>query len=366
MDIPFVDLKSQYISIKKEIDNSIENVINETAFIKGKFVEQFEEDFSKSYSIKNVISCGNGTDAIYIALKSLGIGIGDEVITTAHSWISTSETISQTGAKVVFVDIDEETFNINPDLIEDKISNNTKAIIPVHLFGHPANMTKIMKIAKKYKLKVIEDCAQAHYAEWNNQKVGTFGDAGTFSFFPGKNLGAYGDAGCIITNNQDLALKMRRFSKHGALGKHDHEIEGINSRLDGIQAAILSVKLNYILDWTELRIQIAKCYHDKLSDQIDFELPFTHNLAKHVFHLYVIRSNKRDMLFDHLKSNGVGCGIHYPVALPFLKAYKHLNHVYKDFPIAFKYSNEILSLPIFPELSTEQLNRVVFVLKKLI
>ena len=230
MNIPIVDLKVQYQSIKEEIDKAIQSVIENTAFIKGEYVQQFERDYAEAYGAKHVVSCGNGTDALYITLKAMDIGPGDEVITTAHSWISTSETITQAGAKVVFVDIDKDYYTINTNLIEEKITERTKAIIPVHIYGQPVNMTEIMRIANKYNLKVIEDCAQAHFAEWDNKYVGTIGDAGTFSFFPGKNLGAYGDAGCIITNNDKLAETMRMYSNHGALVKHNHKFEGIKKK----------------------------------------------------------------------------------------------------------------------------------------
>jgi dTDP-4-amino-4,6-dideoxygalactose transaminase len=356
--IPFVDLKVQYQSIKIEIDEAIQNVINETAFIKGKYVQRFEEEYADTYGVKHVISCANGTDAIYITLKALGVGPSDEVITVANSWISTSETITQTGARVVFVDIDPDYYAIDTAKIEEKITNKTKAIIPVHLYGHPANMSKIMVIAKKYNLKVVEDCAQAHFAKWQGKYVGTYGDAGTFSFFPGKNLGAYGDAGCIGTNDDDLAEKMRRFSRHGALGKHDHEIEGINSRLDGLQAAILSVKLKYIQKWTDLRIQHAALYNKLLSGS-GVETPHTYEAAKHVFHLYVIRTENRDELQSYLNENGISTGVHYPTSLPYLKAYEYLGHTPADFPVAYEYMNKILSLPMFPELDKNSIRKIV-------
>jgi len=357
MNIPFVDLKAQYHSIKDEVDVAIQDVINETAFIKGKYVQKFEEEYAEAYGVKHVISCANGTDAIYITLKALGIGSGDEVITVANSWISTSETVTQAGARVVFVDIDPDYYTINPAKIEAKITERTKAIIPVHLYGHPANMTEITRIAKKHNLKVIEDCAQAHFATWQGEHVGTFGDAGTFSFFPGKNLGAYGDAGCIVTNNDELAEKMRRFSRHGALGKHDHEIEGINSRLDGLQAAILSVKLKYIHEWTDLRIQHAALYNKLLSGS-GVETPHTYEAAKHVFHLYVIRTENRDELQSYLNENGIATGIHYPTALPYLKAYDYLKHVPDDFPVAYNYQDKILSLPMYAELESSNIKRI--------
>ena len=364
MGIPFVDLKKQYASIKTEIDEAIQSVIENTAFIKGKYVQQFEEDYAEAYGVKHVVSCGNGTDALYITLKAMDIGPGDEVITTAHSWISTSETITQTGANVVFVDIDKDYFTINTNLIEEKITKKTKVIIPVHIYGQPVNMTEIMRIAKKYNLKVIEDCAQAHFAEWDNKYVGTMGDTGTFSFFPGKNLGAYGDAGCIVTNNDALAEKMRMFANHGALKKHHHEFEGINSRLDGLQAAILSVKLKYIHQWTDLRIQHAKKYSELLSGVDNIVTPVTHKDAKHVFHLYVIRTQQRDTLQSHLNNNSIDSSIHYPNPLPFLKAYNYLGYNIEDFPVSYDYKDKILSLPMYPELSDKQIMYIVDSIKE--
>jgi dTDP-4-amino-4,6-dideoxygalactose transaminase len=265
---------------------------------------------------------------------------------------------------VVFVDIDPDDYTIDTAKIEEKINNKTKAIIPVHLYGHSANMSKIMAIAKKYNLKVVEDCAQAHFAKWQGKYVGSYGDAGTFSFFPGKNLGAYGDAGCIITNDDDLAEKMRRFSKHGALGKHDHEIEGINSRMDGIQAGILSVKLNYIHQWTELRIQHALTYNELLYKIKEISLPIIRVNTKHVFHLYVIRIKNRTKLQSFLKLNGISTGIHYPTPLPFLKAYDYLRYKPEDFPVAYRYKDEILSLPIFPELNKKAIEFITMNIKK--
>ena len=364
MNIPFVDLKTQYHSIKDEIDTAIQNVINETSFIKGKYVQNFEEEYADAYGVKHCISCANGTDAIYISLKALGVGPGDEVITVANSWISTSETITQTGATPVFVDIEPDYYTIDVSRIEEKITPKTKAIIPVHLFGQSAEMDPIIDICKRHNLLLVEDCAQAHFTEWRGQKVGTMGIAGTFSFFPGKNLGAYGDAGCIITNNDELAVKARMFANHGGLKKHFHEIEGINSRLDGLQAAILSVKLNYIYEWTELRIQHAVKYRELLSRVANIVTPITHDDVKHVFHLYVIRTPKRDELRKYLHENGISTGIHYPTALPFLKAYNYLKYEPKDFPVAYKYQSQILSLPMFPEMTEEQIGYVVEKIKE--
>ena len=366
MIIPFVDLKKQYDSIKGEIDDAIQNVINETAFIKGKYVHQFEEDYKQAYGVNHVISCANGTDAIYITLKALGIGPGDEVITVANTWISTAETISQTGAKPIFVDIDLGYYTINSSKIEEKINKRTKAIIPVHLFGQPAQMDSIIDICNRHNLFLVEDCAQAHFAEWKGQKVGTFGDAGTFSFFPGKNLGAYGDAGAIITNNSHLADKMRMFANHGALIKHQHKIEGINSRMDGMQAAILSAKLPHILKWSADRLNAANLYNNKLEEISGIISPQIHSDVKHVFHLYVVRVNNRLDLQQFLKENNISSGIHDPTPLPFLEAYNYLNHSPDDFPIAYDYKDQILSLPIFPEITKNQIDYVVSNIKKFI
>ena len=364
MKIPFVDLKAQYHSIKKEIDTAIQNVINETAFIKGKYVENFEEEYADIYGVKNVISCANGTDAIYITLKSLGIGLGDEVITVANTWISTSETITQTGAKPVFVDIKPDYYTIDVNKIEESITPNTKAIIPVHLFGQPAEMDKIIDICNQYNLHLIEDCAQAHFAEWKGQKVGTMGIAGTFSFFPGKNLGAYGDAGAIISNDDEFSEKARMYANHGALAKHKHEIEGINSRLDGMHAAILSAKLPYILDWSDKRLLVGLKYNELLSECKTIKLPKISQDVKHVFHLYVVRVDDRGKLKHKLSENGISTGIHYPTPLPFLKAYEYLGYRKSDFPISYSYKDSILSLPIFPEITSEQIEYIVNILKK--
>ena len=359
MSIPFVDLKTQYQSISVEIGTVIQNVINETAFIRGKYVQDFEEQYADVCSVMHCITCANGTDAIYLVLKALGIGPGDEVITVANSWISASETISQAGAQVVFIDIEPDHFTIDPEKIKEKISRRTKAIIPVHLYGQPADMDAIMAIAEKHSLHVVEDCAQAHLAEYNGQKVGTFGIAGTFSFYPAKNLGAYGDAGAVITNDSDLAERVRRLANHGALNKHDHEFEGMNSRLDGMQAAILSTKLPYLSKWNEQRHENALLYNELLANVEEIINPSIHSDCKHVFHLYVIRTRKRDSLRDFLSEQGVSSGIHYPTALPFLKAYEYLGHQPGDFPVAYRYQSEILSLPMYPELSKSQIEYVV-------
>jgi dTDP-4-amino-4,6-dideoxygalactose transaminase len=363
MNIPFVDLYAQYLSIKPDIDTAIENVIKETAFIGGKYVKQFEENFAKEYGIKHCIACANGTDAIYILLKMLGIGKGDEVITVANSWISTSETIGQTGAIPVFIDIEADYSTIDFTKIEEKINSKTKAIIPVHLYGQSADIKKIKEICDNHNLFLIEDCAQAHFAEFENQLVGTFGEAATFSFYPGKNLGAYGDAGCIITNNDELAEKCRMYANHGALKKHFHQIEGINSRLDGMQAAILNAKLPFIKNWNAKRLENALYYNELLSDCKQIITPKIRQTGKHIFHVYSIRTSKRDELQFFLNEKGIQTAIHYPVALPLMPAYKHLAYSENDIPNAAKFQHEILSLPMYPELTKQQIEYIVHTIK---
>jgi dTDP-4-amino-4,6-dideoxygalactose transaminase len=274
LEVPFNNLTIQHSNLKSKINLAIQSVIQSSAFIRGKYVKLFEEKFSKMYDNFNCISCANGTDAIYLALKSLNIKKGDEVLVPSISWIASSETVSQCGARVNFVDVDEDCL-IDINKFESQITKKTKAVIIVHLYGKPCNMTKIMKIAKKHKLFVIEDCAQAHFAEWKNKKVGTFGDFGTFSFYPGKNIGALGDAGCLITRNEKLASISRALANHGSSSKnkHDHIYEGINSRMDGIQAAILNIKLNYITKWNLKRKNIALKYFKYLSDNKNIILP---------------------------------------------------------------------------------------------
>jgi dTDP-4-amino-4,6-dideoxygalactose transaminase len=358
MQVPFVDLGAQYKSIKKEMDSAIHQILDNTAFIGGSEVDTFEENFKQLYGANHCVPVGNGTDSLYIIMKMLGIGPGDEVITPANSWISSSETITQTGARPVFADIEEEYFTIDPNHVEKLITERTKAIMPVHLYGQMCDMDAIMKIAKKHDLYVIEDCAQSHFSEFKGKRAGLFGDAGSFSFYPGKNLGAYGDAGAIITNNAELAEKCKMYARHGALKKHEHEMEGINSRMDGIQAAVLNVKLPHILKWTDSRIQNAKLYGEYLSGIDEIEIPKVRNDTKHTFHLYVIRAEKRDELASFLTYQGIQNAIHYPRILPHLPAYSYLNHSTLDFPVAGKYEEQILSLSMYPELTEEMIQYV--------
>ena len=363
MKIPFVDLKAQYSTIQGEIDAAIQGIISNSAFIGGKPVSEFELAFADLYGIKHCISVANGTDSLYIIMKMLGIGQGDEVITVANSWISSSETISQTGAKPVFVDIDPDYYSMNERLLEAAISHKTKAIIPVHLHGQSVNMDEVMRIADKYNLHVIEDCAQSHFSEFKGKRVGTFGIAASFSFYPGKNLGAYGDAGAIITNDSNLAEKCKMYARHGALRKHEHQIEGINSRLDGLQAAILSAKLPHILDWTAARIRCADTYGSLLCGIPSIVTPKRREKTVHSFHLYVIRVENRNDLVNHLKECNIETAIHYPTALPNLKAYEYLGYRADDFPIATAYQSQILSLPIYPELTRAQMEYVADCIK---
>lgn len=358
MNVPLVDLKSQYRSIKNEIDTAIQDVIEETAFIGGRPVKEFEKAFAELYGAKHVISCANGTDSLYIIMKMLGIGIGDEVITVANSWISSAETIGQTGALPVFVDVDKEYYSIDDNAIEQAITPATKAIILVHLQGQICDLDKIEKLCKAHKIYLIEDCAQSHFSEYKSRRAGTVGIAGSFSFYPGKNLGAYGDAGCIITNDDEMAARFRMFANHGALIKHKHQMEGINSRLDGLQAAILKAKLPYILQWTDQRINNASLYDKYLQGIKDIVLPKVRPESKHTYHLYVIQANRRDELVTHLKEKGVETAIHYPTPLPNLPAYAYLNTKPSDFPVASMLQHRILSLPMYPELTEAQIQYV--------
>ena len=366
--IPFVDLKAQYDSIKDEIDNAIQNVLNTTSFIMGEELKKFEEEFSRFCDTKYAIGVANGSDALILALRACGIGEGGEVITVPHTFISTAEAISIVGGKVVFVDIDPKTYTINVSNIEEKISDKTKAIIPVHLYGQPADMGPIMELAKKYNLKVIEDAAQAHGAEYKGEKVGSIGDVACFSFYPGKNLGAYGDAGMVVTNNEEIAEKIKLLRNHGRITKkYEHDIEGYSSRLDNLQAAILRVKLRYLCKWNESRRRNAKKYDELLRNISGIITPYEADYAKHVYHLYIIRVEKerRDKLREELKSKDIATGIHYPIPLHLQPAYNYLGYKEGDFTITEKASQEILSLPMFAELTDEQIEEIVELIKNI-
>jgi dTDP-4-amino-4,6-dideoxygalactose transaminase len=365
MKVPFVDLRAQYKAIKNEIDEAIAHVIDGAAFIGGEYVNRFEEAFASYCGVKYCIGVGNGTDALYIALRALGIGPGDEVITVANSFIATSEAITMTGAKIVFVDCDPQTYNIDVGQVSRVVTHRTKAIVPVHLYGQPADMLSLKNLATIHGLFIVEDAAQAHGAEINREHVGSFGDAGCFSFYPGKNLGAYGDAGAIVTHKEELATKCRMIANHGRISKYDHDFEGINSRLDGLQAAILDVKLKHLGKWIERRRRAANTYKDLLKGT-SVTMPVEAEGVRHVYHLFVVRVPNREAVMAELKNRGIETGIHYPIALPNLKAYRYLGYAQEDFPVATKYSKEILSLPMFPELNEEQLQYICYQLKNAI
>jgi dTDP-4-amino-4,6-dideoxygalactose transaminase len=357
MKVPFVDLRAQYHAIQDEIDAAIRQVINDTAFVGGKYLSTFEKNFSAFVGGKFCVGVGNGTDALFVALKALGIGPEDEVITAANTFIATAEAITMTGAKVVFVDCDPQTYNLDTHKIEAAITPRTKAIIPVHLYGQPVDMDVIGDLARKYHLQVVEDAAQAHAASYRGQSIGSISGVTCFSFFPGKNLGAYGDAGAIVVNDEELATRVRMVANHGRVKKYDHEFEGINSRLDGLQAAILDAKLGHLEEWTERRRAIAAKYDAHLGQAV--VTPFAAPDVRHVYHLYVIRVKNRDRVRSQLDEKGIATGIHYPIALPFLQAYRYLNHKPEDFPVAHAFQDEILSLPIHGSMPEEQVDYVI-------
>lgn len=355
--IKFLDLHAQYLSIKDEMDAAIAGVLESSAFIGGPAVREFEANFAAWIGSPHCIGVGNGTDALEIAIEALALPAGTEVILPANSFIATSEAVGRSGLKVVFADVDHDTYVMDPDSVRRHITGNTSAIIPVHLYGHPCDMPALMAIAEQHGLKVIEDCAQAHGARIDGQTVGTIGDFATFSFYPGKNLGAYGDAGAITTKDEALAKRARMIANHGRVAKYDHEFEGRNSRLDGLQAAILSTKLRHLDGWIERRIAVADRYTDQLSGLSGFTLPHRSNRARHAYHLYVVRTVQRNALADHLKSRGIETGVHYPVALPRLAAYASHPQAETDF-FAARMSAEVLSLPMGEHLDHSQVDEV--------
>jgi dTDP-4-amino-4,6-dideoxygalactose transaminase len=357
MRIPFVDLKAQYLAHQDEFDAALRRVIERSAYIGGEYVRAFEEQFAAAAGASHCVSVANGTDAIYVVLRMLGIGPGDEVIVPAASWISTSETVTQAGARVVFVDVDEH-HNLDPDRLEAAITPRTRAVLPVHLYGQAARMDEIAALCARRGLQLIEDCAQAHLARFDGRPVGTFGVAGTFSFYPGKNLGAWGDAGAIVTDDPELARRCRMYANHGALVKHQHHMEGINSRLDGLQASLLSAKLAHLQDWTAGRRRVAALYDRLLAGVPEVATPRVHPRSSHVYHLYVVRVARRDELRAALDAQGIETAVHYPTALPLLPAYGYLGLTAVDVPNAARFQSEILSLPMYAEMPDEYVERV--------
>jgi dTDP-4-amino-4,6-dideoxygalactose transaminase len=360
--IKLLDLKKQYLNIKNEIDNAIQDVLMNSQFIGGEHLIKFENNFSNFQGTKYCIGVANGTDALEIAIESFGFEKNSEIIVPANSFISSSEAISRCGHKVVFADIDPNTYTIDIDDIKNKINANTKAIIAVHLYGHPCNMTSLLEISKKHNLKIIEDCAQAHGAKYNNIQVGGIGHISAFSFYPGKNLGAYGDAGAILTNDDFLANKCKMIANHGRIDKYNHLFEGRNSRLDGLQAAILNVKLKYLESWIIRRNEIAEIYFENLADISEIVLPrFDYNI-RHAYHLFVIRLAQRDELKQFLLQNNIETGIHYPIALNKLKAYDYLNT--ENLLYANNYDKQVISLPIGEHLTNSEVHEIIKYVRK--
>jgi dTDP-4-amino-4,6-dideoxygalactose transaminase len=363
MKINFVDIQKQYKVYEKEIDTAIKKVLDKGDFILGEEVSLFEKEFAKFCETKYCFGVASGTDALFISLKALDIGTGDEVITAANTFIATTLAISMAGAKPVLVDMDPKTYNIDVTKIEAKITKKTKAIIPVHLYGQSADMDPIMKIAKKHNLKVLEDAAQAHGARYKGKRAGSLGDIAAFSFYPGKNLGAYGDGGAITTNNKKHAEKIFLLRNWGMKVKYHHLVKGYNSRLDTLQAAVLRVKLQYLENWNKRRQVIADTYN-KLFSGSEFITPYILKGADPIYHVYLIQVSKRDELLEFLKQNGISAGIHYPIPLHLQKANKELGYKKGDFPETERYCKKIISLPIYPELTNAEVEYITMKVKE--
>jgi len=360
--VKFLDLHAQYLSIKDEIDSGISSVINESSFIGGKHVRDFENNFAKYQQAKYCIGVGNGTDALEIAIEALNLPNKSEIIVPANSFIASAEAVRRSGHNIVFCDISQYDYTINIEDMENRVTTKTSAIIAVHLYGHPCNMDSLIAIAKKYNLRIIEDCAQSHGAEYKGKKIGAIGDIGCFSFYPGKNLGAYGDGGAIITNDYEISVKCRMISNHGRTEKYNHEFEGRNSRLDGIQSAVLNVKLNNLDVWTNHRIMIANIYIDGLKNITNIKTPNKNDLVKHVYHLFVIQHPERDKLKKYLRLKKIETGIHYPVALPKLKAFSYIVKNHDEFT-ACKIDKNLLSLPIGEHVTISDAKQIVEFIK---
>src|SRR3989339_1470557 len=358
MKIPFLDLDAQYRSIKDDIDQSIARVIETKNFIQGKFVDEFCLNFTKVHGGEHAVGCANGTSAITVLLRALGVGPGDEVITVTNTFFATLEAIHEVGAKIVLVDCLADTYAMNVDEAASKISSRTKAIIPVHLYGNPVEMRKVVKLAKKHDLMVIEDCAQAHMATFENQAVGTFGSGATFSFYPGKNLGAYGDAGLVLCKDSSLRDAVSQHVNHGRLGKYEHAFFAGNFRMDGLQGAVLNTKLKYIGEWTKKRINNAQIY-DRLLKKNGFKVIEVTSGAKCVYHIYLVEVSNRAQVMEDLKDKDVESLIHYPVPMHLQPALQDMKFKVGEFPVAERATSRIMSLPMFPELTEEQINYVV-------
>jgi len=358
MHVPLLDLGAQYRSIREELTPALQSVLESTAFAGGPFVAAFEREFAAYCGCEQALGVSSGTSALWLALVGLGVGAGDEVITTPNTFIATAEAISFCGATPVFVDVDPQTCTMDPDLLEPAITPQTKAIIPVHLYGQPADMDPILAVARRHGLLVIEDACQAHGAEYKGRKAGSLGDAGCFSFYPGKNLGAYGEAGAVITNDAELAQKIRMLRDHGQSEKYKHAMIGWNDRMDGLQGAVLSVKLKHLDEWNDARRERAGFYDELLEDLPHIVLPREAPYARHIYHIFAVRVPHRDKLLATLNAQGIGCGIHYPVPIHLQKAYEFLGYRRGSFPVAEKSAQEVLSLPMYPEMTIGQLETV--------
>jgi dTDP-4-amino-4,6-dideoxygalactose transaminase len=366
MKVPFLDLKAQYESIRPEIADAIQQVLDKTAFAGGPFVAQFEKEFAGFCGTQHAAGVGSGTEALWLALLAIGVGPGDEVITVADTFIATAEAISYCGAKPVFIDVEPVTYNMDPAKLVAAITKKTKAVIPVHLFGQMADMDPILAIARKHKLFVVEDASQAHGAEYMGKKAGSMGDLGCFSFYPGKNLGAYGEGGAVVTNNPELDRKIRMLRDHGQEKKYHHGMIGWNARMDGIQGAVLSVKLKHLPAWNEGRQKNAALYDGLLKEVKGVAIPRVAAYAKPVYHIYAIRVKDRDAVIASLAAKDIHCGIHYPIPLHLQQAYKSLGYRKGAFPVAENAASEFVSLPMYAELTAEQIARVATELKAIV
>ena len=365
-EVPFLDLRSQNRALKAEILPVWEEILDSAGFIGGKHVNAFEEEFAGACSVKHCVAVNSGTDALRFIYLALGLEPGDEIITVPNTFIATTEAITQAGGKIVFVDIEPDTYNMDPSKLEGAITPKTKGIVPVHLYGQPADMDAILAIAKKHGLWVVEDTCQAHLAEYKGRKAGSIGIAGAFSFYPGKNMGACGEGGAVTTNDENLAAKIRMLRDHGQSRKYHHEMEGYNGRCDALQAAALRVKLKHLPAWNEARRNNAKIYLDLLKEVDGVILPKTNKHCLHVYHLFVIQVDNRDDVVEALKQMGISTGLHYPIPLHLQKAYEHMGLEVGSFPVAEACAKSLLSLPMYPELSEEQIVYVCDCLGKIL
>ncbi len=364
MNVPFLDLKANYLPLKQQILREIEEVLDNTAYVLGPKVKSFEERFAAAHNVSHCLAVSSGTDGNHLALWALGVGHGDEVIIPANTFIATAWGATLCGATPVFVDCEADSYNIDPSKVEEKITSKTKAIVAVHLYGQSADLDPLREIARRHNIALVEDAAQAHLAEYKGKKIGGLSDICSFSFYPGKNLGAYGEGGAVTTNSDELIEKVKRYREHGSVKKYYHEVLGHNYRMEAIQGAVLGVKMNHIAEWTERRRQVAAKYRELLGDISELTLPVEMPYAKHVYHLYVIQTENRDELQSFLNENGVATGLHYPLPLHMQECFKNLGYKESDFPVTERLASHGLSLPMFPEMTDEQIEYVASITKK--